>query len=87
MRDFEEFMRKRELINPSYRNASFTWSNMQEMPIYKRLDIFLYTNEWEQKFLQSLQDALPRLTFDHYPIVLDMIPFKWGLVPFRFRNM
>ncbi|RVW76330.1 hypothetical protein CK203_049886 [Vitis vinifera] len=64
-------------------NIPFTWSNMQDSPVYKRLDQFLYTNEWEKFFPQSLQEVLPRWTSDHWSIVLDTNPFKWGPTPFR----
>ncbi|RVW74568.1 LINE-1 retrotransposable element ORF2 protein [Vitis vinifera] len=60
---------------------------MQESPVCKRLDRFLYSNEWELSFPQSLQEVLPRWTSDHWPIVLDTNPFKWGPTPFKFENM
>ncbi|RVW62759.1 hypothetical protein CK203_060220 [Vitis vinifera] len=53
----------------------------------RRLDRFLYSNEWERGFLQSIQEALLKLTSDHCPIVLDTNPFVWGPTPFRFENM
>ncbi|RVW90164.1 putative mitochondrial protein [Vitis vinifera] len=56
MRDFDGFIRESELHDPPLRNASFTWSNMQESPVCKRLDRFLYSNEWELSFPQSLQE-------------------------------
>ena len=87
MRDFDGFIRESELHDSPLRNASFTWSNMQESPVCKRLDRFLYSNEWELSFPQSLQEVLPRWTSDHWPIVLDTNPFKWGPTPFRFENM
>ncbi|RVW15154.1 Transposon TX1 uncharacterized 149 kDa protein [Vitis vinifera] len=87
IKDFDGFIRECELLDPPLRNASFTWSNMQESPVCKRLDCFLYSNEWGQFFPQSLQEALPRRTSDHWPIVLDTNPFKWAPTPFRFENM
>ncbi|RVW35131.1 hypothetical protein CK203_085890 [Vitis vinifera] len=60
---------------------------MQESSVCKILDRFLYSNEWELFFPQSLQEVLSRWTSDHWPIVLDINPFKWGLIPFRFENM
>ena len=45
MRDFDGFIRDCELLDPSLWNAPFTWSNMQESPMCKRLDRFLYSNE------------------------------------------
>ncbi|RVW50857.1 Transposon TX1 uncharacterized 149 kDa protein [Vitis vinifera] len=80
---FDGFIRESELHDPPLRNASFTWSNIQESPVCKRLDQFLYSNEWELSFPQSLQEVLPRWTSDHWPIVLDTNPFKWGPTPFR----
>ena len=46
MRDFDSFIRECELLDPPLRNASFTWSNLQDSPVCKRLDHFLYSNEW-----------------------------------------
>ncbi|RVW19586.1 hypothetical protein CK203_115950 [Vitis vinifera] len=83
MKDFDGFIRECELLDPPLRNAPFTWSNMQEFPVCKRLDRFMYSNEWEHYFPQSLQEALPRRTSDHWPIVLETNPFKWGPTPFR----
>ncbi|KAJ9678294.1 hypothetical protein PVL29_020454 [Vitis rotundifolia] len=87
MKDFDDFIRECELLDPPLRNAPFTWSNMQENLVCKRLDRFLHSNEWEQSFPQSLQEVLPRRTSDHWPIVLETNPFKWGPTPFRFENM
>ncbi|RVX23341.1 Transposon TX1 uncharacterized 149 kDa protein [Vitis vinifera] len=87
MRDFDGFIRESELHDPPLRNAAFTWSNMQESPVCKRLDRFLYSNEWELSFPQSLQEVLPRWTSDHWPIVLDTNPFKWGPTPFSSESI
>ena len=87
MSDFDGLIRESDLINPSLRNTSFTWSNMQQLLVCKRLDIFLNSNECEQGFPKSIQEVLPILTFDHCLIVLDTNPFKWGPSPFRFENM
>ncbi|RVX20328.1 Transposon TX1 uncharacterized 149 kDa protein [Vitis vinifera] len=87
MRDFDSFISESELLDPPLRNASFTWSNMQESPMCKRLDRFLYSNEWGQLFPQGIQETLIRRTSDHWPIALDTNPFMWGPTPFRFENM
>ena len=87
MRDFDGFIRECELIDPPLRNVSFTWSNIQDSPVCKRLDKILYSNKWEQSFPQSLQEVLPQLTSNHCSIVLDTNPFKWGPTPFRFENV
>ncbi|RVW17667.1 hypothetical protein CK203_071806 [Vitis vinifera] len=87
MKDFDDFIRDCDFIDSPLRSAPFTWSNLQEHPVCKRLDRFLYSNEWEQVFPQSLQEVLPRWTSDHWPIVLETNPFKWAPTPFRFENM
>ena len=45
MRCFDEFIRESGLLDPTLRNAAFTWSNMQVDPICKRLDRFLFSSE------------------------------------------
>ena len=45
IKDFDSFVRECELLDPPLRNASFTWSNMQESPVCKRLDCFVFANE------------------------------------------
>ena len=87
MKDFDDFIRECELIDSPLWSTPFTWSNMQESLVCKRLDRFLYSNEWEQLFPQSLQEVLPRWTSDHWPIVLETNPFKCGPTPFRFENL
>ncbi|RVW26228.1 Transposon TX1 uncharacterized 149 kDa protein [Vitis vinifera] len=87
MRDFDGFIRECELHDPPLRNAYFTWSNMQESPVCKRLDRFLYSNEWELSFPQSLQEVLPRWTSDHWPIVLDNQSFQVGSNTFLERGV
>ncbi|RVW87786.1 LINE-1 retrotransposable element ORF2 protein [Vitis vinifera] len=51
---------------------------MQESPVCKRLDRFLYSNEWGQLFPQGIQETLIRRTSDHWPIALDTNPFTWA---------
>ena len=60
MRRFDELIRELELFDPPLRNASFTWSNLQDVPICKRLDRFLFTFEWDILFPHCTQEALPR---------------------------
>ncbi|OAY83301.1 putative ribonuclease H protein [Ananas comosus] len=58
------------LIDPPMMNQSFTWSNMQKNPTMARLDRFLISTEWDQEFSLSKVVALPRVTSDHWPILL-----------------
>ena len=87
MRRFDEFIRESGLFDPPLRNVAFTWSSMQDVPICKRLDRFLFPSEWDLFFSQSLQEALPRWNSDHSPICLETNPLKWSPTPFKFENM
>ena len=42
MKDFDDFIRDCELIDSPLRSAPFTSSNLQEHPVCKRLDRFLF---------------------------------------------
>ena len=63
---------------------NFTWTNGST---HSRLDRFLFTTNWEQTFQTIKQEALIKVESDHFPLVLDTNPFKWGPTPFRFENM
>ena len=45
MRDIGGFRKDCELVDPPLQNTPFTWSNMQESPVCKKLDRFFYSNE------------------------------------------
>jgi exonuclease III len=49
----------------------FTWANRRETPTYEKLDIFLASVEWEQKFPLVSVRALTRSGSDHTPLLLD----------------
>ena len=52
-----------------------------------RLDRFLVTTDWENKFSNVVQSTLPRPVSDHCPIVLDSEEIKPGIRSFRFEIM
>ena len=52
-----------------------------------RLDRFLISDQWEDHFSVVTQYALPRLVFNHNPIVLKVGGFSLGKSPFRFESM
>jgi hypothetical protein len=49
----------------------FTWANRRKTPTYEKLDRFLASVEWEQKFPLVSVRALTRSGSDHTPILLD----------------
>ena len=84
MKDFDLFINETNLRDPSIGNVEFTWTNGR---VHSRLDRFIFTMGWEDLFPTVRQGALVRIESDHFPIILDTNPFKWGPSPFRFENM
>ncbi|OVA06217.1 hypothetical protein BVC80_2757g1 [Macleaya cordata] len=52
-----------------------------------RLDRFLISPRFENKFPYLTQTAQPRPTSDHLPLLLDISDPSWGPSPFRFEAM
>ncbi|VVA41200.1 PREDICTED: RNA-directed DNA polymerase, partial [Prunus dulcis] len=87
MKTFNDFIDDTNLRDPNLLNASFTWSNFRENAVCRRLDRFLFSEEWEDSFPHVKHTALARVTSDHCPIMLDTSILKWGPGPFRFENI
>ena len=67
--------------------GTFTWSNSREVASKARLDRFLFSADWEDKYPTISQRRMSRLCSDHFPIVLEGGSFQRGSMPFRFENM
>ena len=67
--------------------SSFTWSNSREVASKARLDRFLFSSDWEDRFPTVSQRWMSRLCSDHFPIVLEGGSFQRGSMLFRFENM
>jgi hypothetical protein len=52
-------------------SQQFTWANRHETPTYEKLDRFLASVEWEQKFPLVSVRALTRSGSDHTQLLLD----------------
>ena len=65
----------------------FTWSNSRKVTLKARLDKFLFSADWEDKFPTVSQRQMSRLCSNHFPIVLEDGSFQRGSMPFRFENM
>ncbi|RVX05595.1 Transposon TX1 uncharacterized 149 kDa protein [Vitis vinifera] len=87
MRDFDSFIRECEYLTHLFGMLHSLGQICKSLPCVRRLDRFLYSNEWGLLFPQGFQEALIRRTSDHWPIVMDTNPFMWGPTPFRFENM
>ena len=49
----------------------YTWASRRDTPTYERLDRFLASVDWEQKYPLVTVQALPRAGSDHTPLLLD----------------
>ena len=65
----------------------FTWIGDLNSQVASKLDRFLISDQWEDHFSAITQSALPRLVFDHNPIVLEAGDLSLDKSPFRFENM
>lgn len=86
MRDFVDFGNNLEVVDIPMLGRKFTWTNYQNHAIHSRLDRFLVSQEWLERY-QFLQWALPRPISDHCPIMLLDDNRDWGPKPFRFMDM
>ena len=87
MYDFSDFISDHGLIDIPLSGGNFTWSNNRDIVSMSRIDRFLYTADWEEGFITIAQKRLVRLTFDHFPIMLECGSIPRGRWPFRFENM
>ena len=71
MREFSSFISEQGLIDISLQGGFFTWSNSREVVSKARQDRFLFSADWEDKFPFVSQQRLPKLLYDHFPIVLE----------------
>ena len=87
MREFSNFISEQGLIDLPLQGGSFTWSNSREVASKARLDKFLFSANWEDKFPTFSQRRMSRLCSDHFPIVLEGGSFQRGSMLFRFEKM
>lgn len=85
MRDFIEFGNNMELIDMPMCGRKFTWSNYQERAIQSRLDRFLLSQQWLDRF-KLVQQGIHRPISDHCPVVLFDDGRDWGPRLFRFMD-
>lgn len=61
------------LIDIGYNGHTYTWTNKRKNnPIYERLDRGWANDEWIQTFPEHNVWHLPRITSDHYPILVKL---------------
>ena len=87
MHRFSAFISEQSFINLPLVRGNFTWSNSRKVASRSRLDRFLLSTDWEEKFPSVCQHRLSRLLSDHFPIPLEGGNLQGGKKPFRFKNM
>ena len=87
MNDFSEFIFSLGLMDIPLEGGKFTWSNNRTTPAMSRTDRFLFSSDWEDRYPTVIQKRLPKLSSDHFPILLECGKFLRGKRPFRFKNM
>jgi len=70
MREFSNFINSCNLVDPPMEGACFTWSSHEEVPMLSRIDQFLFSVDWKAHFQGVHQVIVPKITSDHFPILL-----------------
>ncbi|KAL4204312.1 hypothetical protein AMTRI_Chr01g109140 [Amborella trichopoda] len=84
IRLFNRFIGTFALTDLPILGTVYTWTNGNSVNIFmSRLNRFLVSSDWSQCFPLALVKALPRLSFDHTPILLCSKVISKGLKPFR----
>ena len=76
MREFSNFISEQGLIDLPLQGGSFTWSNSRKVTLKARLDKFLFSANWEDRFPTVSQRRMFRLWSDHFPFVLEVRFFQ-----------
>lgn len=87
MKKFNSVMNSLGFIEHPLTNGKFTWSNLRAHAVLSRLDRFLYTPQWEDRFTIHFNRTLAKITSNHYPLILENSQLCWGPSPFRFNNV
>ncbi|XP_028086954.1 uncharacterized protein LOC114287711 [Camellia sinensis] len=85
MKEFNEFIDRWEVNDLPMVGRKFTWYNAHDGHKWSRIDRFLLSPEWIERYRYKLW-GLPRLVSDHCPIVLMEDERDWGPKPFKFLN-
>lgn len=87
MQKFNKFIDFAGLIDRSLDSGLFTWSNLRNQSTLSRIDRFLYTQCWGDKFPIHNTRSLSRICSDHFSILLQSLYQRWGPCPFRLENL
>ncbi|XP_028083439.1 uncharacterized protein LOC114284691 [Camellia sinensis] len=85
MKDFNDFIDRCELTELQMLGRKYTWCNATDGNKWSKIDKFLLTPEWIERFKFKLW-GLPRHISDHCPLLLMEDERDWGPKPFKFYN-
>lgn len=79
---FSDFINVNALIDLPLQGRRYPWSNNREQPAVSKIDRFLFSKEWDERFTGVILVALPRCILDHCPIKLSTNSVDCGPRPF-----
>ncbi|WRX28903.1 Reverse transcriptase domain - like 10 [Theobroma cacao] len=83
---FRKLIEDLGLIDMPMIGGEFTYRNFKEEEAFSRLDRFLVSGEFLNRFSKLVQRRLPASLSDHNPKVVEEIGMDWGSKPFKFSN-
>jgi exonuclease III len=84
MEAFSQFIFDKGLLDIPMMGGQFSWSNGHS---WSRIDRFLLSSGWEERFPDAVQRRLSRVLSDHFPIMLVCGETRRGGGYFKFENM
>jgi len=82
IKEFNDWIEDLELVEPPWMGRQFTWFRPNGTS-RRKLDRFLLSPEWLDRWPTTIQSTLPRNFSDHCPILLRSSSVDWGPKPFR----
>lgn len=84
--EFSDWINDMELVDPPLFGGSYTWRRSDNHESASRIDRFLYSSQWEEKFLHIKQSFLPKIGSDHNPIMLTCGDMDFKKPYFKFEQ-
>lgn len=88
---FNKLLNDLEVIEIQPSNGRFSWSNFRQISSLARLDRCFVNTSWHKIYPLTICSFLSRVTSDHTPLKIDMLPHpkrnKGVRKPFRFNNI
>ena len=83
---FNEIIGHLGLLELPLKGRTFTWSNMQQVPLLQQLDWFFTISSWITTYPNTMVHDMSRPTSDHVPCVVHIDTFIPKVNLFRFEN-